>query len=282
MSNEKERLQGQIDSYEREKADAIERRKDEPAFEEVQVKSPKLADALYDYASMVMQLVLLGGGISMMAVTLASLILQSDKLPFAYEYPFAVIAFAFLPLGMMVLIAQTYNGIKSEKHRTLYVWALFLINTAVVVSWLLTLGPAYAEIAVDLEDLGAEAPFDFFSLHITIQLFGEVVIGGLLKIGLHLMDCRYRKTVPMETTSRQCERAHISQIDWHLKKPIAELAALVLHRSAHNAALQSHQEDYSALLARKRAEQLQRDASIEAAGLAAKANHKFELYQTKS
>jgi hypothetical protein len=277
LDRKEDHLNGEIKGYKEEEKEAVLRRQDEPAFEEVATTDPKKDNAYFPFLMFWALAAVLIGGVGMMSATIASFITQSDKIPIAYEHPYIAVLFAFLPLSTMIVIAQAYDWIGTERHRKFYLWSLCGLVAAVFIGWLVTLGPAYAQSSAGIDDLAAAAPFDFFALHISIQLCGEVLMGGLLKISLHILDRSYRKTEIVETTQRKCYRAHITQIKALCAPSLAELDALTKYRAAYDAALSNHRENYVALLEKKRLEQREREEAVDLAGVAASAAYQFDL-----
>ncbi len=282
LDRKEDHLNSEIEGYAEEEKEAVKLRQEQLAFEEVATTEPKIDNAYFPFLMFwALATVLIGGG-GMMCATIASFITQSDKIPIAYEHPYIAVLFAFLPLGAMIVIAQAYEWIGTERHRKTYLWSLCGLVAAVFAGWLITLGRAYAPSSVGIDDLAAAAPFNFFALHISIQLFGEVLMGGLLKISLHILDRSYRKTEIVETTQRKCCRAHINQIKALCAGSLAELSALTKFRAAYDAALSNHRENYVSLLEKKRLEQRERDEAVDLAGVAASAAHQLDLMKSKT
>lgn len=202
----KTHLESKIKANEQEAERARREHEQEPSFEEVAVKEAK-----YDHAKNFLKQsiplgILVGAGIAVMGATLSNVILESDKVPLAYDYPAIVYLFAFIPTTMMFVIAQAWQWFRCERCKAAYQGALFLLSMLIAAAWIATFGPAYSQTA-DLSDLSAVPGFDFYPLHITLQLCGEILLGALLKIALFRMDRDRRKTEPRETASSKMHRA---------------------------------------------------------------------------
>lgn len=184
------RLEGQLSSHDAMAKDAETNQCRTDGTEEVETNEPKIENAHFPHFRYLVLSALLVFGSVMLIWTIFSLISASDKMPILYKYPAAAGVFALLPLGIMFLLAECYAWLKDQYFRAVYLVALIALNFAVFIGWLLTLGPAYGDVPGNLDDLSVAAPFNWYILHITIQLAGEVLIGGLLKISLHIIDSK--------------------------------------------------------------------------------------------
>ncbi len=210
----------------------------EPRFEEVAVKESKYHHAKIFTLHQILHGVLIVVGVIVMGATLSNVILGSDKVPLAYDYPAIVYLFAFVPVTIMVVIAQAWQWIKCERCKASYKGALFLLCLLVSAAWIATFGPAYSE-ATDLSDLSVDPGFDFYPFHITLQLCGEILLGALLKIALFRMDRDSRKTEPRETAASRMSRASVNMLALMNAPLLIEQAAIAKQLTAYAAAKRS-------------------------------------------
>jgi hypothetical protein len=230
----KTHLASEIRANELEARRARQEHEQEPSFEEVAVK-----DAKYEHTKIFLkQSILLGtlvtAGIAVMGATLSNVILESDKVPLVYDYPAIVYLFAFIPVTMMFAIAQAWHWIRCERCKAVYMVGLFLFSILVSAAWIATFGPAYSQ-TFNLSDLSAEPAFDFYPLHITLQLCGEILLGALLKIALFRMDRDHRKTEPRETASSKILRATENMVALKNVPLHMEQDAIARQRAAYKA-----------------------------------------------
>ncbi|NKX63297.1 hypothetical protein HEP89_04235 [Labrenzia sp. 5N] len=223
----------------------------EPRYEEVAVKEAKYLHTKIFTLHQILHAILIAFGVIVMGATLSNVILGSDKVPLAYDYPAIVYLFAFVPVTIMVVIAQAWQWIKCERCKASYKGALFLLCLLVSAAWIATFGPAYSD-ATDLSDLSVDPGFDFYPLHITLQLCGEILLGALLKIALFRMDRDSRKTEPRETAASKMSRASVNMLALINAPLLIEQAAIARQLKAYAAAKRSF---VATCLAALRAEQ---------------------------
>ena len=114
-------------------------------------------------------------------------------------------------------------------------------------------------------------------MHITVQLFAEILLGALLKIGLHIIDRKFRKTDFQETTARKVLRAAIKQDNALISPIAAEYRRLCEHSEARDAARAAFVDNYLAMLADKKHHLLKAERSAGLAGELTRANELAKL-----
>ncbi len=241
----------------------------EPRFEEVAIRGSKYDHTEFFLKQMVILAFLIVSGVLVMGATLSNVILESDKVPLAYDYPAIVYLFAFIPVTMMFVIAQAWQWIRCERCKIAYTGALFILCLAVSAAWIATFGPAYSE-AVEFGDLSAPAGFDFYPLHITLQLCGEILLGALVKIALFRMDRDSRKTEPRETASSKLSRASVNMLAIMNAPMRMELEAISRQLTAHKAAKKSFVSTSHAALRAEQAAMALLDERANAAAMQAR------------
>lgn len=275
------RLKEEISFHEKEKLKALKARGDEPAYEEVTVKNTKVEDQFLGRAFYASLLSLLAGGFFMLTSTIAVTITQSDKVPLAYEYPYIAVLFAFLPLGGMWLASITYAEIKTTPKKSGFVWSIYALTGILTLIWVATFQPAYAEPDFDFEDLSAAAGFDFFPLHITMQLLGELFLGGSIKVSLQRRKEKILKTVARPLTGHKVYTKTARKMDKQLAPLLAESLAIERHLNAREAARNSYVNAQLGKLAKFQNDAKQADEVLKTAVAQAGAAKKLEIMKAQ-
>ena len=131
-------------------------------FEEVPVRGGKVKNAFWPLSQFALFIFWITAGFTMMTATIATVITKSDKIPWAYDYPYAVAVFAFVPMGAMLAVALGYKELCSESARKFYFWSLLAAFSGLAVIWVLTFEAGYAIDTASVEDLSTESGFDIF------------------------------------------------------------------------------------------------------------------------
>ena len=267
-------LTGQITLFEgiNERIARISRKR--PSFEEVAVDEAKYSNAHKSILDLVSSTVLITGGMLVMGVTISNIILQGDRIPLAYDYPVIAYVFAFIPISIMFVLAQAYLWIDSNRGKNNYIALIFVLAIITSIVWLVTFSPAYSADVLD-DDLSAPPGFDIFSLHISIQLWGEILLGALIKIAMFRKDRDYRKTEIRETADSKRTRASIAQNNILIKPLAAELEAISRHRTAYIGTMNSFVSAYKAALTAKKLELSRSREAGELAAAQVKLSHQF-------
>lgn len=273
-----EAKQKRVDANNQRSDNALAEAANEPVTEEVAVKESKYANAKGSFGTKMLFGTVILAGFLIMGATIFSLMSESDAVPWMYDYPYLAYLFAFIPISMTLVIAQPFEWIKCERCKNAYLALLFCLSVVASLAWYVTLGPAYAA-TNESSDLSQTAGFSIYPIHISIQLFGEVLIGALLKIGWMRKDRDTRDTEARETSaSKQCSLA-LATIDALNEPLIAEITAINKHLNAHAAARQSFINECLAFLKSVQAEQAFAEARAEAIAEKAKFDH---LSETKN
>jgi len=243
----KTQLANEIKVNEEEAKRARDAQKRQPTFGEVVVKEAKYENAKFYFAHALINWLLVCAGIGVMGATLSNFILESDKVPLAYDYPAIVYVFAFVPVTIMFILAQMWQWIETDRDKRNYTLALFVLNLVVCAGWVLTVGPAYSGGDNSL-DLAAEPGFDFYPLHITLQLCAEILSGALIKIALFHMERAFRKTEPYETIASKKNRATTQLVELKNAPLLLEMDAIATQLIAYEAAKASYVADCLAAL----------------------------------
>ncbi|MEP1574578.1 hypothetical protein [Roseibium album] len=268
-------LGNEIEANETEAKQAKEAQQGEPTFEEVAVKEAKYENANFSFAYAIMNWLLVLAGIGVMGATLSNFILESDKVPLAYDYPAIVYVFAFVPVTIMFILAQMWQWLTSDHGKKTYTLVLFILNLVICVGWIITFGPAYSGGDNSL-DLAAEPGFDFYPLHITLQLCAEILSGALIKIALFHMERDYRKTEPRETIASKKNRATTRLVELKNAPLRQETDAIAAQLVAYEAAKASYVADCLAALRTEQANIALLDERANAAAVQARVAMKQE------
>jgi hypothetical protein len=136
-------------------------------------------------------------GIPLISTTFASLITKSEEFEFLFQYPALSLMFIFVPISLMVLIGHQYGELRYDHKRSQYLRRLMGLIACFGIIWIGTVLPAYAppssEETGDLlsEETGSVL---LFSIHLTTQIFLEILIGGAIKCAFLNTKRAYRKT----------------------------------------------------------------------------------------
>lgn len=246
-----------------------------PNFEEVAVSEGKVKNAHYPWFRVGFDVAVLICGMGALCFTMASFLNGSDKLPWLYGQPVYLAGiFGFVPIGMMFILARAFDWIKNRALQGLYLFGLFATLLVVAYNWQDTFGLAYSTLG-DSDDIFQEAPIDYFAFNIRMQLIGEVLLGALLKIDLHVADRSWRKTVTYQSTIGQVHLANGFEVQSLSYVNRDKANKLDRSHEANKATEKRYALELQAALNAAEDKQKALDDAANAAAEAARAAHKF-------
>lgn len=158
-------------------------------------------------------------GFAVIGTTYASVIFGGHKLELVEDYPFIAAIFAFIPISLMIWIGHCYGQLRQGSERKTYRHRISWVAVILVVPLLLTFIPAY-DLGINFSDvepdplLEEDSGYGFlYTIHLTLQIFFEIVIGGIIKT--MLID-HYRSDREIKPVLDECFNAitqHIAYLN---------------------------------------------------------------------